>query len=116
MPNMVIRLNPLKLKTENKSLKPNNVLFAAHRISTCITTTAKNDPSCSARSARLFFRPIIVLKEPLKPNTSARTANMPYSAGKPFYTSLCTNAAMIIALTALMLSINLPRQKNFYKK
>ena len=41
---------------------------------------------------------------------------MPYSAGKPFYTSLFTNAAMITALTALMPSINLTRRKNFLQK
>jgi hypothetical protein len=113
---MAIHLNPSKSKTGNLSLRPNNAIFAPHRISTCTTTTAKNDLSCYARSACLFFRLIIVLKEPLKPNTSAHTANMPYSAGKFFYTSLCTNAAMIIALTALMPSLNLTLRKNYYKK
>ena len=116
-----IRLNtaghssPSIFKTENPSPRPSNAPSVKHRTNTCTTTTAKNARSCFAKFAHRLFRPTIVLKERLKPNTSARTANMPYSAGKPFYTSLFTNAAMITALTALMPSINLTRRKNFYK-
>lgn len=108
--------NPSRFKTGNQSPKPNNALFATHRINICIITTAKNDPNYSARSAHRLLTPIIVIKERSKPNTSARTVNMPYSAGKPFCTSLFTNAAMITALTALMPSTNSTQRKNSYKK
>lgn len=108
--------NPSRFKTGNQSPKPNNALFATHRINICIITMAKNDPNYSARSAHRLLTPIIVIKERSKPNTSARTANMPYSAGKPFCTSLFTNAAMITALTALMPSTNSTQRKNSYKK
>ena len=113
---MAVRSNPSRFKTENPSPRPSNVLFATHHINICITTTAKNDLNCFARSARLFLKPIVVLKERSKPSTSARTANTPCSAGKSFCTSLFTNAAMITVLTALMPSTNLTRRKNFYKK
>jgi hypothetical protein len=113
---MAGRSNPSRFKTENMSLRRNNAPFAARRINICITTTAKNDPNYSVRSARLFLRSIIVLKEPLKPSTSVRIANMPYSAGKSFCTSLFINAAMITALTASMPSTNLTQRKNYYKK
>ena len=113
---MAGRSNPSRFKTENPSPRPSNVLFATRHINICITTTAKSDPNCSVRSARLSLRSTIVLKERSKPSTSARTANTPCSAGKPFCTSLFTNALMIIVLTALMPSTNLTRRKNFYKK
>jgi hypothetical protein len=100
----------------NIPLRPNNALFATRRINICITTTAKNDPNYSVRSAHRLLPPIIVIKERSKPNTSARTVNMPYSAGKPFRASLFTNAAMITALTALTPSINLTRRKNSREK
>ena len=113
---MAVRSNPSRFKTENLSHRPNNALFATHRINICITTTAKNDPNYSAKSAHQPLTPIIVIKKRLKQNTSARTANTPCSAGKSFCTSLFTNAAMITALTVSMPSTNLTRRKNFYKK
>src|SRR3989304_5053269 len=113
---MAGRSNRARFKTENQSLRRNNALFATRHINICITTTAKSDPNCSVRSARLSLRSTIVLKERSKPSTSARTANTPCSAGKPFCTSLFTNALMIIVLTALMPSTNLTRRKSFYKK
>src|SRR3989338_1770063 len=101
---------------ENPSLRRNNVLFAAHRINICITTTVKNDLNCSVRSARLFLKSTTVLKERLKPNTFVRTANTPCSAGKSFCMLLFTNAPTITALTALTHSTNLTQRKSSYKK
>ena len=107
---MAVRLNPLRFKTGNPSLKLNNALFATHRINICITTMANNDPNCSARSAHRLLKLIIVIKERLKPNITARIATARCSAGKPVSTSSSTNAATITAPTALTHSNNSTQQ------
>lgn len=96
--------------------KPNSAHSATPHINTYTTTTENYAPNCAARSARLSFRPIIVLENPSKLNIFVPTANMPCSDGRPSCMSLFINAAMIIVLTA---STPLPvstQRKNFYVK
>ena len=89
-----------------------NIAHSATRHTyTCTTTTVKKKANCAARSVRQTSRSIIVLKERLKPNTFVRTATTPCSAGKLFCTSLFTNAAMIIANTALTRLTSSTRRK-----
>lgn len=104
--------NRSRFKTGNPSLRPSNVLFAKRHINTCTTTTAKKDPNCYARFARLLFRPIIVVKERLKLNITVRIVTAHCSAGKCVSTSLCTNAATITANTESTRSNNsIPQNK-----
>ena len=107
---MAVRSNPLRSNTGNQPLRPKSALFATHHINICITTTANNDPNCSAKSAHQLLRPIIVIKNRLKPNITARIATAHCSAGKPASTSSSTNAATITAPTVLTLSNNSTRQ------
>ena len=100
-PNTGVRLKPSRFKTGNPSHKPSNAQTVMRRINTCTTTTARNTPSCFAKSARGSSKLIIVLKEHSKPNTSVHIANRPCTDGRFFCTSLFTNAAMIIANIAL---------------
>ena len=94
---MLDHSSPSKSKTGNPSRKPNNAHIAKHPIHTCTTTTAKNEPSCFARSARQLLTLIIVIKEQLRPNITVHIATARYSAGKSALMSSCINAAMTIA-------------------
>lgn len=94
---MAIRSNRSRFKTGNPSLRLNNAPSATPRTSTCTTTTGKNAHSCFVKFAHRPFRPIIVIKEPPKPNITVHIATERFTAGKSVWTSLCTNAATIIA-------------------
>jgi hypothetical protein len=111
---MAVRSSPSRFKTGNPSLRPNNARSAKPRTNTCTTTTARNVRSYAARSARRSFKPIIVIKERLKPNITARIATARYSAGKSASTSSFTNAATITARTALTRSNNSTRQNKIF--
>ena len=93
---MLDHSNPSRSVTENPSRKPNNAHIAKHPIHTCTTTTAKNEPSCFARSARQLLTLIIVIKEQLRPNITVHIATARYSAGKSVSKSLYINAATTI--------------------
>lgn len=116
MPNMAGRLSPLRSDTGNPPRRPNNAHSVTRRINTCTTTTVNYAHNCAAKSARLFFRPTIVLKERSKLNIFVLTASTPCSAGKPCCMSLFTNAATTIVLTVSTRLTGSIRQKNFYKK
>ena len=103
---MVTRSNQSRFRTENQSLKQNNARFVKPHTNTCITTTAKHVLNCAAKSVRQLLVSTTVIKERLKPNIIVRIARARCSAGNPVSTSLCTNAAMIIARTVLTRSNN----------
>ncbi len=113
-PNLAGHSNPLKFETDTQSRKPNNAPLAKPHINICTTTTANNDPNCSARYAHLSFRRIIVIKEHSKPNIIVHIVTAHYSAGKCVSTSLCTNAATITVPIALKLSKNSTHQNKIY--
>ena len=115
-PNTAEFLSPSRFVPVNKCRKPSNAHSATRRISTCTTTTENYVRNCAAKSARLFFRPTIVLKERSKPNTFVLTASTRYSAGKPFCTLLFTNAPTTTALIASMPSTDSTPRRNFYRK
>jgi hypothetical protein len=95
--------SPLSSVEESQFRKLNNAHAVKLQISTCSTTTAKQELKYAAKSVIQSFKPTAVLKELLKQNTSVHTATGLYSIGKRFYTSLFTNAPTITALTGLML-------------
>lgn len=111
---MTIHSSRSRFNTGNPSLRPNNAPFAMHHINICTTTTANNDPNCSARSVHQLLRPITVIKEQLKLNIIARIATALYSAGKSVSMSLCINAATITAHIESTLSNNSTLQNTLY--
>ena len=112
-PSMAVRSNQSKFKTENPSLRVNNVRSAQRLTHTCTTTTVKHARNSVARSARQNLTSTIVIKERLRLNIIVRIAAVRYSAGKSVSTSLCTNVATITAPTESTLSNNSTKQNTF---
>lgn len=105
-PNAASRLSLLKYNTDNLFLKKNPAHSARRLIHICITTTAVKEHNCAAKSVHLTSERKSDSEQLQKPNTSARIAQAPCSAGKPALTSLSINAPTTTALTVLTLSKN----------
>ena len=103
-------LSPSRPVVQTLSLRRNLVHAVTPHKNTCIAIMAKNNPNYSAKSARQTFNPTIVLENHLRQNTSAHTANVLYSVGKPIGTALPTNAAMTTAPIESTLSKNSTRR------
>lgn len=97
---MAGRSNPSKPAAQTLLLRRNPAHAVTPHKNTCIVTMAKNKPNYSAKSARQPSRPTIVLENPSRPNTSARTVNALCSVGKPICTLSPTSAATITARIA----------------
>lgn len=119
---MLIKLNiighssPSRPAARNQFRRRNPVRTATRHINTYTTTTAVNKPNCNARSVRQPFKPIIVLKDHLKPNTFVPTVSTLYSAGNLVATSLFTNAVTITVSIDSMQSTSSTRRKKLYKE